>query len=97
MIQFDGFKQQLLAAKPVFAQLQAAFDLENGKKEIAELEEKSADPNFWNDLAASQKTLKRIKQLKDKQSSYDHLYRSWEDLMTLCEMAMDGHTSSAYP
>ncbi|MCI6907581.1 MAG: peptide chain release factor 2 [Eubacteriales bacterium] len=94
MIQFDGFKQQLLAAKPVFAQLQAAFDLENGKKEIAELEEKSADPNFWNDLAASQKTLKRIKQLKDKQSSYDHLYRSWEDLMTLCEMAMEENDES---
>ena len=65
MIQFDGFKQQLLSVKPIFAQLAQAFDLENGKDEIKRLEEQSADPNFWNDLSASQKTLKRIKQLKD--------------------------------
>ncbi|MEA4823365.1 MAG: peptide chain release factor 2 [Clostridiaceae bacterium] len=94
MIQFDGFKQQLLSVKPVFTQLAAAFDLEKGKKEIAELEEKSSDPNFWNDLAISQKTLKRIKQLKDKQTAYDRLHGQWEDLLTLCEMAMEENDES---
>ena len=63
MIQFDGFKQQLLSVKPVFAQLAQAFDLEKGKEEIAKLEEQSADPNFWNDLGASQKTLKRMSEI----------------------------------
>ena len=94
MIQFDSFKQQLLSVKPVFAQLAQAFDLEKGKEEIKRLEEQSADPNFWNDLATSQKTLKRIKQLKDKQASYDRLQGQWDDLMTLCEMAMEENDES---
>ena len=94
MIQFDVFKQQLLAAEPVFDQLAAAFDLTGAKVEVAELEKKSADPDFWNDLDASQKTLKRIKTLKDKQSKYDHLHAKWEDLLTLCEMAMEENDES---
>ena len=94
MIQFDTFKQQLLAARPVFDQLKAAFDLDAGAEEIKALEEQSAQPGFWDDLENSQKTLQRIKRLKDKQSSYDNLMTQWEDLMTLVEMAVEENDES---
>lgn len=94
MIQFDEFKQQLLGVKPVFDQLKQAFDLEGAKKEVAELEAQSAAPDFWNDMKESQKILKRIKNLKDKQVTYDKLHSQWEDLLTLCEMAMEENDES---
>ena len=94
MIQFDEYKQQLLGVKPVFDQLKQAFDLEGAKKEVAELEEQSSAPDFWNDMKESQKILKRIKNLKDKQTTYDKLYSQWEDLLTLCEMAMEENDES---
>ncbi|MBE6930872.1 MAG: peptide chain release factor 2 [Clostridia bacterium] len=94
MIQFDTFKQQLLAAKPVFEQLHQAFDLDAGAEEIKELEAKSTEPGFWDDLENSQKILQRIKRLKDKQASYDSLMNQWEDLMTLVEMAVEENDES---
>jgi len=94
MIQFDEFKQQLLSVKPVFDQLRQAFDLEGAKKEVAELEAQSSAPDFWNDMKESQKILKRIKNLKDKQVTYDKLHSQWEDLLTLCEMAMEENDES---
>ncbi len=94
MIQFDGYKQQLHAARPVLTQLVQALDLEAGAREIAELEEQSAQEGFWNDLANSQKVLQRIKRLKDKQSAYAALKAQWEDLTTLCEMAIEENDES---
>jgi peptide chain release factor 2 len=34
--------------------------------EIAELEQKAAEPDFWNDLENSQKVLQRLKTVKAK-------------------------------
>ncbi len=94
MIQFDSFKQQLLAAKPVFEQLHQAFDLDAGAEEVKTLEAQSTEPGFWDDLENSQKILQRIKRLKDKQASYDSLMAQWEDLMTLVEMAVEENDES---
>ena len=42
--------------------LAAALDLEGARREVEELEEKTNDPNFWNDVSGSQKVLQRTKQ-----------------------------------
>ncbi|MDK2798821.1 MAG: peptide chain release factor 2 [Clostridiales bacterium] len=63
------------------------FDIAKIKLEIKELEEQTADPNFWNDIENSQKVLQKIKVLKEKVERFESLQQEWEDLSTLVELA----------
>jgi len=94
VIQFDEFKQQLNAMKPELQELHDALDLERGAEELRELEVLTAQQEFWNDPAKSQKVLQRVKTLKDTQANYDRLNGDWEDLFTLCEMAIEENDES---
>ncbi|OUQ59176.1 peptide chain release factor 2 [Tyzzerella sp. An114] len=51
-----------------------------------ELEEMSADPDFWNDIEKSQKVLQQTKSLKTKVERYENLVSKYEDIQTLIEM-----------
>jgi len=94
MIQFDEFRQQLNGMKPTLEELYSALGLEAGAEELKKLEEQTADQNFWSDPESTQGVLQKIKQLKDKQSSYDNLMAKWDDLWTLCEMAIEENDES---
>ena len=89
IIEYDTYKQKLGAMGPTLETLAAALDLEGARREEEALEEKTGDPNFWNDVAASQKVLQRTKQLKNKLENHERLTAQWEDLTTLVEMAME--------
>ena len=97
IIEYDAYKQKLGAIGPRLEKLAAALDLEGGRREVEELEEKTGDPNFWNDVAASQKVLQRTKQLKNKIENHARLTSQWEDLTTLVEMAMEEDDASLLP
>ena len=77
--------------------ISTALDLEGARREVEELEEKTGDANFWNDLEASQKVLRRTKQLKNKLEHHAKLVSQWEDLTTLVEMAMEEDDGSLLP
>ncbi|MBR2895258.1 MAG: peptide chain release factor 2 [Oscillospiraceae bacterium] len=94
MIEYDNYKQKLAALEPDLEKLAAALDLDTVRREVEELEEKSSDANFWNDLQNSQKVLQRTKQLKNKIEQYEGLVSSWEDLTTLVEMAIEEDDAS---
>ena len=55
IIEYDVYKQKLTALGPRLDSLAAALDLEGARREVEELEEKTNDPNFWNDVSGSQK------------------------------------------
>ena len=97
IIEYDTYKQKLSALGPQLTKLAAALDLEGARREVEELEEKSGDANFWNDLEASQKVLRRTKQLKNKLEHHAKLVSQWEDLTTLVEMAMEEDDGSLLP
>ena len=97
IIEYDAYKQKFGAIGPRLEKLAAALDLEGARREVEELEEKTGDPNFWNDVAASQKVLQRTKQLKNKIENHARLTSQWEDLTTLVEMAMEEDDASLLP
>jgi peptide chain release factor 2 len=94
MIEFDEYKVKLNSLKPVFSTLESALRLDAAREEISELEAKSGADGFWNDVDAAQKVLQQIKKLKDKCETYERLYKSWQDLITLCEMAIEENDDS---
>ncbi len=94
IIEYDSYKQKLGALEPELKKLAAALDLDSVRREVGELDAKTEDPNFWNDIAGSQKVLQRSKQLKGKLEQYERLTTQWEDLTTLVEMAIEEDDAS---
>ena len=89
MIEFEEYKGKLNGLKPTLDSLREALHLEAAEKEIEELEGQSARDGFWNDVENSQRVQKRLKQLKAKVENYEKLCSGWDDLMTLCELAIE--------
>ena len=94
MLEFEEYKVKLNNMKPTLDGLGSALKLDDAKREIAELEAESAKDGFWNDLDRSQKVQKRMKQLQQKCEKYEKLQSTWEDLMTICEMALEENDDS---
>ena len=94
MLEFEEYKSKLNALKPTLTNLGVALKLDDARREIAELEAEAAKDGFWNDIQHSQKVLQRTKQLKNKCSSFDKLSANWDDLYTICEMALDENDDS---
>ena len=94
MLEFEEYKVKLNNIKPALDGLQDALRLEAASKEIEELEKASEMDGFWNDVEKSQKVQKRLKTLKSKKEGYEKLCATWDDLMTLCEMAMEENDDS---
>ena len=97
MIEFEEYKGKLNGLKPTLDSLREALHLESAEKEIEELEGQSARDGFWNDVEKSQRVQKRLKQLKSKVENYQKLCSGWDDLMTLCEMAIEEDDDSMLP
>lgn len=89
MLEFEQYRLDLAALKDDMEELYQALGIERDKGELQELEEQSMQPDFYNDMAASQKVLKRIKQLKSKIQNYESLKAKWEDTSTLVELGME--------
>ncbi len=97
MLEFEEYKGKLNALKPTLEDLGEALKLEEARREIAELETESAQDGFWNNVQHSQQVQQRIKQLKSKCEKYARLQGAWDDLYTMCEMALEEDDASLLP
>ena len=89
VIEYDAYKQKLLALEPTLKELEQALNIEPARKELAELQIETEQEGFWNDVERSQRIAQKIKRLENKIKKYDHLVTDWEDTLTLCEMAQE--------
>ena len=94
MIEFEEYKTKLNSKKPELLELRSALDLDRGEELISQLEEESAQPDFWDDLENSHMVLQKIKNLKDKSEAFHKLYSQWEDLYAICELAIEASDES---
>ena len=89
LIQFEEYKNKLAALRQPLDELGAALKLDQARNEVEKLEEESAQEGFWNDTENSQKVQKRISALKNKIEKYDRLCTQYDDMLTICEMALE--------
>ena len=89
MLEFEEYRQKLNSVKPKLDVLRTALKLDAAEREIEELEAASEREGFWNDVEHSQKVQKRLKTLQNKRDNFNRLCSSWDDLMTLCDMAIE--------
>ena len=66
------------------------FDAASPGDEIAQLEQRAADPGFWNDAEAAQQVLRRRRRLQEDHDLSLSLKRRNDDLDVLVEWATEG-------
>ena len=94
MLEFEEYKGKLNGLKPTLVDLGKALKLEEAEAEIAALRKESEQDGFWNDVERSQKVQQRLKQLQNKCERYKKLCTQWDDLYTICEMALEENDES---
>ncbi len=62
------------------------FELGKTKEELEELEQKSMEADFWEDLENSQKILQRIKVLNSKIDRMKSIESKWKDIFILIDL-----------
>ena len=94
LIEFEEYKVKLNGLKPTLDNLEGALHLDLARREIEELQVASEQDGFWNDVEKSQKAQKRLKALQTKCERYENLCTAWDDMFTLCEMALEEDDAS---
>ncbi len=89
VIQYDEYKQKLIALEPTLAHLEAALDLNGAREELMKLQAEAEADGFWNDVENAQKNQTRTKRLQAKVEKFERLVGQREDLLTLIEMAAE--------
>ena len=97
VIEYDEYKQKLLALEPALGELEKALGIPKAREELADLQKETEQDGFWNDLARSQKVSQQIKRLENRIKKHDRLVSDWEDAVVLCEMAQEEDDASLLP
>lgn len=96
-IEYDEYKQKLIAMGPEIEKLSAALDLDGCRAKLKRLEAESAQDGFWNDLERSQKVNQEMNKLRSRIMHQEKLISSWEDLKAMCEMGQEEGDDSLLP
>ena len=96
-IEFDSYKQKLNECKPALDGLADSLNLEGMKNELERLHAMQEAPGFWDDPEKSQKIVVKTRQTENKIERYRKMVSTWEDLITICEMAAEEDDDSMLP
>ena len=94
IIQLEEAKIRLRQIAKELEELAQALKIEATTTKIAELEELTLAPGFWNDPQTSSKILQEIKQYKVKVEAYNGLVARADDALALAEMAIEENDES---
>ena len=88
-IEFDEYKVKLENMEPKLTALEESLGLGSAREELERLHAMAASEGFWNDTANSQKVTKQTRLLETKIASFEKMCADREDLLVLCEMAIE--------
>lgn len=94
MLEFEEYKVKLSNLKPALEDLGKAMKIDNLKSELSELLEEAEKEGFWENREKSQVVLKRTKLVKSKCDKYQKLLNEFDDLVAICEMAIEEEDNS---
>jgi peptide chain release factor 2 len=77
------------SCRNAFSSCGAFFDADSARKQLAALEEKTNDPNFWNDQDKAQSTLQARKKVEDRVNAEAALDRKVGDIETYISLARE--------
>ena len=94
MIEFDEYKVRLNTLRPRLDELKQSLNIDACNEELERLHMQSESPGFWDDQERSQQVMKKTRSLESKVERYEKMCSQWDDLMTICEMALEENDDS---
>ncbi|NLO93101.1 MAG: peptide chain release factor 2 [Clostridiaceae bacterium] len=89
LLELEQINLELDELKENIIELGDSLDLPGMKNELEELEQRAAEPGFWNDTENSQRVLQRTKSLQNKIDFYNKLIEDCEDVVVLTELGLE--------
>ena len=96
-IEFDSYKQKLNDIEPALRGLADSLNIEGLRSELERLHAMQEAPGFWDNPEKSQQIVMKTKSCENKLEKYKQMTASWEDLITICEMAAEEDDDSMLP
>ncbi len=94
MIEFEEYKVKLNDLAPALNDLRASLNIDGANDELERLHAMAEAPGFWDDPGKSQKIMVKTKQLEGKCARFAKMTSQREDLLTICEMALEENDDS---
>ena len=88
-IEFDSYKQKLGEIRPTLDGLADSLNIEGLQNELERLHAMQEAPGFWDNPEKSQQVVMKTKTTENKITNYNNMLSTWDDLMTICEMAAE--------
>ena len=88
IVEYEQIRLNLAAMEKPIEELGTALDIDGAHNAVKELETKTLEPDFYNDMKSSQRVLQKIKEYNVKIERFNSLKNDWEDLSTLVELAI---------
>lgn len=84
---FDDVREKLKELDGKLSALKSYLDIERKQTELADLEARTASPEFWNDNLAAQKVIQEVNARKEWVDAYRKLVQIAADTATLIDLA----------
>ena len=97
MLEFDNIRLELESFEEPVAKLRDALHIDHVSDQISELENRTTEPDFWNNPDKATELTQKLGQLKKKVESYNALAAEREDLLALCELANEEEDKDSLP
>ena len=94
MIEFDEYKVKLNNIHPKLKELASSLNIEECKFDLDRLHAQIESDGFWDNTDTAQKVTRQASQLEAKIERYEKMCTHWDDLMTICEMAIEENDDS---
>ena len=87
MLEFDNIRLELEGLEEPVNTLRESLHIDHVMTEISELEARTQEPDFWNNVEKAQALQTKLKRLQKKVDNFNALAAEREDLLTMCELA----------
>ena len=94
MIEFDEYKVKLNNIHPKLKELASSLNIEECKVDLDRLHAQIESDGFWDNTDTAQKVTRQASQLEAKIERYEKMCTHWDDLMTICVMAIEENDDS---
>lgn len=89
MIEYERYQQELSQLDAPIERLGDALSIDRLVDEVAELEARAAEPDFWQDVEAAQRLQTKMKHLQNRIDRYRSLVSAYEDLEVLLTLGSE--------
>ncbi len=97
MLEFDTIRLELEGLEEPIAKLRESLHIEHVLTQISELEARTQEPDFWNDVEKAQSLQTKLRRQQKKVDSFNALSNEREELLTLCELANEEEDLDSLP